>query len=246
VPEAPTADTALSFGPARCESCGARFPVHEGLIDFAADRQGPRIAQQLMERPWLARSWERYVRPALDTVLSLGKLDRDGEYAAVRGFLAAPAGPLVDLGCGSGTHLRRFALELGALGVIGVDLSKPMLEEAIAQVREAGVAVDFVRASVPPLPFVDRSLGAIVATGFMHFVSDFDALLIEAARVLAPGGRLVASTFESSGILRPVHQQAGLFPRDEAVIRAAAQRAGFVNFERVRVAPFITWKVELP
>lgn len=246
VPEQPTS-VALAFGPARCLGCSSRFPVHEGLIDFVQEHRA-RVSplQQAMEVPWVARSWNRYLRPTVDAVLTRGRLDLESEYAVVHNFLGTPNGPVVDVGCGSGLFLRRLSRDLEHSDVIGVDLSRPMLEEAMAQAREHGEAADFVRADVPPLPFVDHSIGAIVATGFLHYVHELDVLLREAARVLKPRGRIVATTYEAAGVVRPIHRTAGLFPRSEAALRESAAKAGLIHFERMRLQPFVIWKAELP
>lgn len=246
VPDGPTPEPALLFGPARCLGCSSRFPVHEGLIDLVYDRPRPRGVQQAMELPWVARSWERYVRPAVDAVLTRGRLDQDSEYAVLHNMVGAPDGPVVDLGCGSGAYLRRLIRDFKGVPVIGVDVSRPMLEEAMAQVRENALAADFVRAQVPPLPFVDHSIAAIVATSFVHYVADLDLLLQEVARTLKPRGRFVATTYEASGLAKGMHEGAGLHPRGEIALRESAARAGLIHFERMKVAPFLIWKVELP
>ena len=246
VPDGPTPEPALLFGPARCVGCSTRFPVHEGLIDLVQERARPTGVQKAMEIPWVARSWERYVRPAVDAVLTRGRLDLDSEYTVLHNMVGAPDGPVVDLGCGSGTFLRRLVRDFKGVPVIGVDVSRPMLEEAMAQVREHALAADFVRAEVPPLPFVDHSVSAIIASGFVHYVGDLHRLLDEVARVLKPRGRFVASTFESAGLTKPVQHSAGLFPRGELTLRECADRAGLIHFERMKVPPFLIWKVELP
>jgi SAM-dependent methyltransferase len=246
VPDGPTPEPALLFGPARCLGCSARFPVHEGLIDLVADRPKPTGAQQAMEAPWVARSWERYLRPAAGALFGRGRLDEASEYAVLHNMLGAPEGPLVDLGCGSGTFLRRIIRDFRSQPVIGVDVSKPMIEEAMAQVREAALASDFVRAVVPPLPFIDHSVGAIVATRFVHYVADLDQLLEEVARVLKPRGRFVATCAEARGLAKAVQERAGLHPRAEWELREAASRAGLIRFERMKVPPVVIWKVELP
>jgi ubiquinone/menaquinone biosynthesis C-methylase UbiE len=245
VPLDDVADTSLAFGPARCIGCGAQFPVHEGLVDLGGDREGSGI-QGVMERPFFARTWDRSVRPAFDALLTQGRLDRDREFEMLATFIGTPTGPLVDLGCGSGQLLRRLARELTGHQVIGVDLARPMLEEAIAQTREHGEAIDFVRAMVPPLPFVDHVISTVIAAGFIHFVADFDGLLRDVARVLKPRGRFVATTWEAPKVLRSLHGAAGFYPRTEDALRKAAMNAGFIRFERIKVSPFITWKVELP
>lgn len=246
VPDGPTPEPALLFGPARCVGCGSRFPVHEGLIDLVSDRPKPKGVQQAMEVPWIARSWERYVRPAVDAVLAKGRLDLDSEYTVLRNLVGTPDGPVVDVGCGSGTVLRRLVRDFKSVPVIGVDVSKPMIEEAMAQVRENALAADFVRAELPPLPFVDHSIGAIVATSFVHYVANLDLLLEEVARVLKPRGRFVATTYEAGGLAKPMHEGAGLYPRGELELRQGISRAGLIHFERMKVPPFLIWKVELP
>ncbi len=246
VPLDDVADTSLAFGPARCIGCGAQFPVHEGLVDLGGDRPEGSGLQRTMERGWVARTWDRSMRPALDTLLTQGRLDREREFAMLATFIGTPTGPLVDLGCGPGQLLRRLARELTGNVVIGVDLSRPMLEEALAQTREHGEAIDFVRAQVPPLPFIDHVIGTVVAAGFIHFVSDLPAVLNEVARVLKPRGRFVATTWEAPGFLHGLHGAVGFYPRTEDALRELAKAAGFIRFERIKVAPFITWKVELP
>ena len=246
IPDADVADDAMAFGPARCLGCGSRFPVNDGLIDFVGDREKLKPLQQAMELPWVARSWERYVRPAVDTVLTRGRLDHESEYTVLRNLIARPPGPIVDLGCGAGLVLRKLSRDFPNVPVIGVDVSRPMLEEAMSQVRENAETADFVRAQVPTLPFNDATLGAVVAVGFIHFIEELSRVLKEVARTLKPGGRFVATTYEVAAMLEPVHRGAGLFPRSEETVRKAAGEAGLVHFERVKVSPFLLWKVERP
>lgn len=246
VPDAPTPERSLAFGPARCLGCGSLFPVHDGLVDLVGGSKPAGVLQAAMEQPWVARAWERTVRPTLDLMLTRGKLDHESEYTILKSLLDGEQhGPLLDLGCGAGMVLRRLSRDFRGITLIGMDVSRPMLEEAMAQVREHAEAADFVRAQAPELPFTDASLGAIVAVGFIHFVDDLDALLSEVARVLKPRGRFVATTYEA-GFTQKLHRGAGLHPRSETELRDAAARAGLVAFERVRVSPFLLWKAERP
>ncbi len=246
VPDAPVAEPALFFGPARCIGCNARFPVHDGLIDFVGERARPGRLQRAMELPWVARSWDRAVRPVTEAILTRGRLDHESQYTVLHGLLGAPPGPVVDLGCGAGQLLRKLAREFPDQGVIGVDLSRPMLEEAMAQAREHGEAADFVRAQVPPLPFTDASVGAVVAVGFLPFVDDLATLLREIARALKPRGRLVGSAWLTGSLAKPLYAGAGLHSRSEDELRELASAAGLVHFERVKVAPSLLFKLERP
>jgi len=99
-------------------------------------------------------------------------------------LVPAPRGRTFDIGCGEG----RLARDLAALGhdVAGVDASPSMLAAA----REAAPEMELHLADAAELPFADASAGLVVA--FMSFqdVDDLDGAIREAARVLAPGGRL--------------------------------------------------------
>jgi SAM-dependent methyltransferase len=246
VPEDPVAEPRLIFGPVRCLGCGARYPVGEGLIDFVGERVAPSAFQRSLESTLVARSYERYLRPALELFLTRGQFDRDSEYLVYRSLLGQPRGPVVDLGCGTGLFARRLARDLKEPLLIGVDVSKPMIEEAIAQAREAAVAIDFVRAEAPALPFQSASLGAVLQAGSVHLIADLTTLLAEVARVLKPGGRYVASHLLVPPLLGPFHAAAGIHPRGERLLRNATLAAGLVHFERVKVPPVVIFRVERP
>ena len=79
----------LVFGPLRCPECQAGFPVAEGVADLVRDRstasQGP--MQRGLEQPLVARTYERYVRPAMQFAVARRRFDRDSEYLLYRSLL---------------------------------------------------------------------------------------------------------------------------------------------------------------
>ena len=118
-------------------------------------------------------------------------IDRVQRAALSEALRAVPAGArALDLGCGTG-RLTSWLAGAG-LGVVGVDGSEPMLQQA----RARGVAAPLARADAAALPFADGALGLVLSVGVLAvFAPDeerFAAVLGEAARVLAPGGSLVA------------------------------------------------------
>jgi SAM-dependent methyltransferase len=122
---------------------------------------------------------------------------RASAYSALRTFEAADAalevvreaGPrrVLEVGCGWGWFAERLTSELG-VDVVAVDLSPRMVELA----RERGVAARV--ADVQELPFGDAEFDVAVANWMLYHVPDLDRALAELARVLRPGGRLVAAT----------------------------------------------------
>jgi demethylmenaquinone methyltransferase / 2-methoxy-6-polyprenyl-1,4-benzoquinol methylase len=90
--------------------------------------------------------------------------------------------------------------------VVGADFAEPMLRAGSGKARRSVVAP--VVADALSLPIADgRAAGAIVAFGIRN-LSDLDAGLREAWRVLAPGARLVILEFStpSAPLLRTLYQ----------------------------------------
>ena len=94
---------------------------------------------------------------------------------------------VLEVGCGPGEAAERIARELGA-EVVAIDQSERMVELA----RERGV--DARVGDVQELELGDGSFDCVLAAWMLYHVPDVDRALSEIARVLRPGGRLVAVT----------------------------------------------------
>jgi len=102
-------------------------------------------------------------------------------------------GPLLDLGCGTGS-------DLGALGdaVVGLDPASAMLQVA----RTAHPAVPLVRATGGALPLRPRSLGGAWASKSLQHVSavHLPLVLADLHRALAVGAPLSLRVFAGEGV----------------------------------------------
>jgi SAM-dependent methyltransferase len=94
---------------------------------------------------------------------------------------------VLEVGCGMGQFAERVARETSA-HVVAADLSPRMVELAGQRGLEARVA------DVQALPFANGEFDCAVANAMLYHVADVDRALGELARVLEPGGRLVATT----------------------------------------------------
>jgi len=121
-----------------------------------------------------------------------------------------PAGRTLDLGCGEG----RLPRDLAARGhdVVGVDSSPTM----IAAASEAAPEMELHVADAADLPFTDASFALVVAFMSLQDVDDLPGAVREAARVLAPGGRLCLA------IVHPL-SSAGSFETRTATSRFAIE-----------------------
>jgi 2-polyprenyl-3-methyl-5-hydroxy-6-metoxy-1,4-benzoquinol methylase len=94
---------------------------------------------------------------------------------------------LLEVGCGWGELAERMAREIDA-SVVAIDQSPRMVELACSRGVDARVG------DVQRLPFSDGEYDAVVAARMLYHVPDLDGALAECARVLRPGGVLVAVT----------------------------------------------------
>lgn len=101
----------------------------------------------------------------------------------------APGVRVLDVGCGAG-GAALLARHAGA-AVTGIDISAGLLDVARARVPDAA----FELAEIDDLPFDDASFDAVVGINAFQFAADPSRAFAEAARVLVPGGRVVASLF---------------------------------------------------
>jgi SAM-dependent methyltransferase len=114
------------------------------------------------------------------------------------------AGPrrVLEVGPGPGEVSERILRELGC-DVVALDVSERMVELC----RERGV--DARVGDVQELPYEDGSFDLVVAAWVLFHVPDLDRGLAEIARVLRPGGRLVAVT-NSEHHLAEAREHAGI------------------------------------
>jgi SAM-dependent methyltransferase len=94
---------------------------------------------------------------------------------------------VLEVGCGPGELAERIAKELG-VEVIAVDTSPRMVELARGRGLDARVG------DVQMLDLADGSFDCALAAWMLYHVADVPRALSELARVLRPGGRLVAVT----------------------------------------------------
>ena len=122
---------------------------------------------------------------------------------------------VLDLGTGTGTVIERVAPLVGASGaVMGTDISTKMLSTAQQQVNMWGFTnVTLREGRAEAIPAEDASFDAVIASLSLMYVIDRAAAAREMARVLRPGGRVVAAVWagaEQNDLVR-FQQIAGSF-----------------------------------
>jgi ubiquinone/menaquinone biosynthesis C-methylase UbiE len=120
------------------------------------------------------RVWERYVRDS--TTLALAE------------FPSSPMLRVLDIGCGTGVLLRRALDADPTRMVVGVDITLNMLRQAAQRLP---TTVPLVCASSDHVPLRTASVDLVVSTSALHYMRDPISMLMEARRLLVPGGTVI-------------------------------------------------------
>jgi ArsR family transcriptional regulator len=164
------------------------------LDDPVVVRDRNRAESVQEERQEAAQSYFRGHAAEWDRIRALHVAEAEVEAAVLEALGPGPFDVLVDLGTGTGRMLELFGPRFRR--GLGLDLNPAMLAYARAKLERAGLTNAQVRqANLYDLPLADRSADAVVMHQVLHFLSDPQRAVREAARVLAPGGRLLIVDF---------------------------------------------------
>jgi SAM-dependent methyltransferase len=138
----------------------------------------------------LAFNREQYATP--DNLRARKSIYADAEGDDPREFAfqaVADAKPrrVLEVGGGEGELAERIVRELG-VELIGIDQSEAMVDV------QRSTGIDARVGDIQQLPFADGEFEVAVAAWMLYHVPDVDGGLAELARVLKPGGTLVAVT----------------------------------------------------
>lgn len=137
--------------------------------------------------------------PLYDLVARLVMNERAIKGRVVALAALPPEGHLLDLGCGTGTLAILAKQAHPHATVVGMDGDPRILGMARRKAERAGVAVQFDEGMAYALPYPDASFDAATATLMLHHLTPDQRAqtLVEARRVLRPGGRLVLADIAS-------------------------------------------------
>jgi SAM-dependent methyltransferase len=145
---------------------------------------------------------------------------------------------VLDVGCGAGTDLVRFA-KGGAL-VSGVDISPSAVALARQNFSQQDLEADLREADGEHLPYADGTFDLVFAHGVVQYTPDSRALVEECRRVLEPGGDAIFQVYNRISWLNALSKvmKVPLEHEDAPVLgrySASEFRAMLTGFREIRI-----------
>lgn len=177
------------------------------LEDGPAERDHQRLQDVRREREAEAAAYFEQVAPQWDRIRSLYVCETAVEAAIEKAAGPGPFERVVDLGTGSGRMLTLLGKK--ARVSIGLDLSQNMLNIARSNAAKAGLdKVELRHGDIFATRLPSQSADLVVVHQVLHYLTDPVAAVQEAARLVAPGGKLLIVDFAPHALerLREEHQ----------------------------------------
>lgn len=103
---------------------------------------------------------------------------------------------VLEIGCGLGTDLSRFA-EAGAW-CVGIDLTPRAVELSALHLAGRGLVGRFANADAESLAFRSASFDLVYAHGVLHHTPDTERAISEVHRLLRPGGTAIVMLYHKN------------------------------------------------
>ena len=158
---------------------------------------------------------------------------------------------VLDLGSGGGIDVFLAAKKVGPKGkVIGVDMTKEMVNRATATAKEYGYEnVEFRLGEIENLPVETASLDAVISNCVINLSPDKEKVFREAHRVLRPGGRIMISDLVTEGELPEEVKKS--FDAWASCVAGALEKSQYLNiikrvgFKNVRIISESAYKIDV-
>lgn len=172
-------------------------PVMGALETWAADDASADLSRLAVVRSERAAAAESYFTERAgewDSLRSLHVADAEVEAAMAKLLGTRPLGSLLDIGTGTGRMIELFGPS--SRQALGIDRNPEMLRIARGKLEQAGLDNARVRqGDMYALPAESGGADTVVLHQVLHYAQEPGRAVAEAARVLAPGGRMLVVDF---------------------------------------------------
>lgn len=145
---------------------------------------------------------------------------------------------LLEVGCGAGIDLVRFARE--GVNVTGIDLSTTAIELARKNIEQNGLNADLRVMNGESMDFPDNSFDVVYAHGVLQYTADTNKMISEIHRVLKSGGRAIVMVYNRNSWLNAMRRvtKVSLEHEDAPVLKKFS-----IGELKIFLKPFKTYRI---
>lgn len=197
-----------------------------------------------VEKDRIAEYWNAHIHDLAvvkNPVGTLGFFDDLDEYRfdklrylpRIVDFLSYAGKDLLEVGCGTGIDLARFAA--AGAKTTGIDLSRTAIDLAERNFSLRGLSGDFAVMDGEAMSFPDASFDVVYGHGVLQYTHDPNRMVKEMHRVLRPGGTAIFMMYNRVSWLNLLSRvtNVGLEHEDAPVLR----RVSIPEFQKI-LSPF--------
>jgi SAM-dependent methyltransferase len=163
-------------------------------------------------------------------------------YAAVAGAADLSGRDVLEVGCGRGGGTAFVFERFAPRSMTGLDLAARAIGRCRRRYARPGLS--FVAGDAENLPFADESFDALLSVESTHCYSDTPRFLVEAGRVLRPGGLILLADFRHTTL--PPEAEEALVPQEDLDrLRGQLRAAGFTTLEEEDITAGVVRALQL-
>lgn len=240
-------------GALECAGCGTRYDLVFGDVPDFAPAPGRRDSAAHSYTYSFSSRFYEWGRRSVMMQYTTGLSWKEELKLLLRALNLCEGARVLDVGCGTGIVARQIAACGAQAKIWGLDYSYSQLRQAVTLRKKHGLdTIAFAHGLATKLPFNDGVFHRALTVGSMQFYGDIPAFFREAARVLQPGGRLVALNYLSptcktgdTALIRRVQTTAirhgdHLFEKQELFALTAGAGLQVIDFEEKGIVFLLT------
>lgn len=228
---------------------GHEYNITHNIIDLLPDTgmPGGSIANYSNNFTITASAYENQWRKRSIGILSGQDFSLDDEANLMMSWIGNPSGKVIlDVGTSTGFYARTISKSAKKAEIFALDISEPMLRQAIRNGQSENTRFYPLRADAARLPFFDDQVDVIVCGGTYNELYEPEKVLREMRRVLKPEGicfmmyltsaesltgRLLQTGLAPGGVHFPKYKNIQVQFREAGFSATKKRSLGIVNFE---------------
>jgi SAM-dependent methyltransferase len=172
-----------------CSKMGDEYPISNNIIDLIQEPENLSLAQSTNHWRVTATLYEDLWRKRSLSILTGEDFPIAKEQELLIEWVSPQEGKIyLDIGCSTALYARTLKKNAPEAGIVALDYSSQMLEEARFKAEADETDIYFIRADAREMPFFNKTFDGLVMGGTLNELTDELKVLFECRRILKKNG----------------------------------------------------------